>query len=152
MFLDADWTDTRTTATVMEQNVSVGYDQPGTYYWQMVAVAGDKRCERTGAITIGSAGGDGSTVVWIPVASRAPGANNSTWRTDISIFNPTSFTVSVAITIYTTSGPVVRLVTIGPFGQLVQADVVGWLIPGASLSGAGRASNGGRWPSVRGTA
>ncbi|MCD4749172.1 MAG: hypothetical protein K8R59_07345 [Thermoanaerobaculales bacterium] len=130
------WTDTRTTATVMEQNVTVGYDQPGTYNWKMVAVAGNERCERTGAITIGSTGGAGTTVVWIPVASRADGAFNSTWRTDISIFNPTSITATVAITIYTTSGPVIRVITISPFGQFIQTDVVGWLIPGASLSGA----------------
>ncbi len=130
------WTDTRTTATVMEQNVNVAFDQPGTYNWQMVAVAGNKRCVRTGAIKIGSAGGGGTTVVWIPVVSRADGANNSTWRSDISIFNPTSVTATVAITIYTTSGPIIRVITIRPFGQWVRTDVVGWLVPGASLSGA----------------
>ncbi len=130
------WTDTRTTATVAEQNVSVSYDQPGTYNWQMVAVAGDKRCERTGAITVGSNGNAGTTVVWIPVGSRANGANNSTWRTTITIFNPTSVRATVAITIFTPSGPVIRVITIRPWGTFVQNDIVGWLVPGANLSGA----------------
>lgn len=130
------WTDTRTTATVMEQNVNVGFDQPGTYNWQMVAVAGNKRCERTGAIRIGSNGNAGTTVVWIPVGSRANGANNSTWRTTITIFNPTSVTATVAVTIFTPSGPIIRIITIRPWGTFVQNDVVGWLVPGSSLSGA----------------
>ncbi len=119
-----------------EQNVSVSYDQPGTYNWQMVAVAGDKRCERTGAITVGSNGNAGTTVVWIPVGSRANGANNSTWRTTITIFNPTSVRATVAITIFTPSGPVIRVITIRPWGTFVQNDIVGWLVPGANLSGA----------------
>lgn len=130
------WTDTQTTATVASQNVSVAYDQPGTYNWQMVAVAGNKRCERTGSIKVGSNGSTGSTIVWIPVGSRANGANNSTWRTTINIFNPTSVTATVAITIFTPNGPIIRVITIRPWGTFVQNDVVGWLVPGASLSGA----------------
>jgi hypothetical protein len=128
--------DTQTTATVFERNTTMRYDQPGTFNWQMVAVAGNERCVRTGSIKVGSSGQTGSTIVWIPVVSRANGANNSTWRSDISIFNPTSVTATVAITIYTTSGPIIRVITIRPFGQWVRTDVVGWLIPGASLSGA----------------
>lgn len=130
------WPDTRTTATVMDQNFTGSFDQPGTYNWQMVAVAGNSRCERTGSVTVGSTGANGAVDVWIPVGSRADGANNSTWRTDIAIFNPSSIMVTVQITIFTSSGPVTKVVTINPFGQFVRTDVVGWLIPGASLSGA----------------
>jgi hypothetical protein len=130
------WPDTRTTATVMDQNFTGSFDQPGTYNWQMVAVADNERCERTGSTTVGSTGASGAVDVWIPVGSRANGANNSTWRTDIAIFNPSSVVVTVQVIIYTTSGPVSQVVSINPFGQFVQTDVVGWLVPGGSLSGA----------------
>lgn len=130
------WNDTRTTATVMEPSFTSRYDQPGTYNWQMIAVADNQRCERTGALTVGSTGAATAVNVWIPVGSRAAGANGSIWRTDIAIFNPTSVVATVRITIFTTSGPTTRTITVNPFGQVILTDAVGWLIPGASLSGS----------------
>ncbi len=133
--------DTSTTATSFERSFTVTYDQPGTHNWQLVVVADNQRCERTGTITVTSGGGGSSPVVWVPVGSRSPGANGSIWRTDLGILNGNGISVTVTITIYTTSGPITRTVTIPAGGQKVITDVIGWVVPNSSLSGAIRISS-----------
>ncbi len=128
--------DTDTTATVFQQSFTNTYDEAGSHNWQLVVIADDQRCERNGTITVTSGGGGGSSVVWVPVGSRASGANNSIWRTDLGILNSNSVAVTVTITIYTNGGPVSGTVTLPAFGQRVMTDVVGWLVPGSSMSGA----------------
>ncbi len=122
------------TATLFTRNGSWSYDTPGTYTWSL-AVIGDNggRCDRTGTITVTGGGGGGNTI-WIPVGSRANGANNSVWVTDLGIFNPTSVTVTITIRIWVTSGPIDRTITLVPFGQRIITDIIGWFNPGLFTS------------------
>jgi hypothetical protein len=130
--------DDNTTATVFDRNATWSYDAPGTYNWLFSAVADNGQCQRAGSINItgGGGGGGGQNVIWIPVVSRANGANNSIWITDVGIFNPGTVVATVTIRIYVTTGAIDRVVTINPGGQLVITDIVGWFNPGLYTSAA----------------
>jgi hypothetical protein len=124
------------TATIQAQNGSWVYNAPGTYTWLFVVTgANGGRCERTGTITV-TGGGGSATTTWIPVVSRASGANNSIWRTDVGIFNPGTATANVTINIYVSTGTLTRTVTIGAGGQRVIGDIVGWFDPSLNTSAA----------------
>jgi len=134
--------DSNSTATINQQNPTVTYDAPGTYTWDMVVTTADGgRCEKTGTITVTSGGGGGGGGVpgvkngWIPVVIHGTGANGSIWITDVGIFNTGTAVATVTITIYTTSGPIIKTVTINPWGQIVITDIVGWLVPGVNVTG-----------------
>jgi len=125
------------TATSFGRNGTWSYGQPGVYTWSMYVI-GDNggRCVRTGTINVtgGGTGGINTGVVWIPVGSRATGANGSIWRTDIGIFNPTTVTVTVTIQVWVSTGPIVRTISIVPFGQRIITDVIGWFDPSLWIS------------------
>ena len=125
--------DDNNTATIFTRNATWSYDAPGTYTWNYSAMIDNQRCDRTGTITV-TGGGGGSDVIWVPVVSRANGANNSTWVSDLGIFNPGTVTVTVTIQIHVTTGPIIKTVNINGGGQLVITDVVGWFNPGLYTS------------------
>ncbi len=135
--------DTNTTATINQKSPQVTYDAPGTYTWQLVVVTSDGgRCEKTGTITVTSGGGGGGggaglgvTNGWIPVAINATGANGSVWVTNVGIFNTGSAVATITITIYTANGPIIKTLTLNPWGQTIITDIVGWLVPGVRVTG-----------------
>ncbi len=129
--------DGYSTATIFGENGGWVYETPGTYNWSF-SVIGDNggRCDRSGTINITGSGGGGDGVIWIPVGSRATGLNNSIWRTDIGIFNPTSVTVTVTIYIWIPNGPISRTITLVPFGTRIITDVIGWISPNTFTSAA----------------
>ena len=109
---------------------------PGTYNWLFSAGVDGETCRRTGSINVTGGGGGGSNVIWVPVVSRANGANNSTWVSDIGIFNPGTVAVTVTIKIWVTTGVLTKTVNINAGGQIVITDVVGWFNPGLYTSAA----------------
>ncbi len=74
--------------------------------------------------------------IWIPVVSRANGANNSTWVSDIGIFNPGTVAVTVTIRIWVTTGVLAKTVNVNAGGQVIITDVIGWFNPGLYTSAA----------------
>jgi hypothetical protein len=101
-------------------------------------------CEKFGTITVTNSGGGGGgggggtapgvTNGWIPVVIHGNGANGSVWVTDVTILNTGSGAATVTITVQTSSGPVTRTITLGPWGQRLIPDIINWLIPGASVT------------------
>ena len=124
------------TATIFDRNATWSYANPGTYKWVFSAIADNGRCDRQGNISISGGGGGGTTTTWIPVGSRATGANNSTWRTNVGIFNPGTVTVTVIIRIWVTTGIISRTITIPGGGMRIINDVIGWIDPGTFGSGS----------------
>jgi hypothetical protein len=123
------------TATIFDRNATWIYNTAGTYNWLFSTVGDNGQCERSGTINV-TGGGGGNTTIWIPVVSRANGANNSTWRSDIGIFNPGTVAATVIIKIYVSTGVISRTITINPGGQRVITDVIGWFDPDLFTSGA----------------
>lgn len=123
------------TLSVPQRNATWIYNEARTYDWMFVALAGDARCERTGSINV-TGGGGTTTTTWIPVVSRATGANNSIWRTDVGIFNPGTATANVTVRIYVSTGTLTRTITVAPGGQRVISDVIGWIDPNLFTSAA----------------
>ncbi|MEX1310824.1 MAG: hypothetical protein AB1Z65_10425, partial [Candidatus Sulfomarinibacteraceae bacterium] len=124
------------TATIFDRNATWSYANPGTYKWVFSAIADNGRCDRQGNISISGGGGGGTTTTWIPVGSRANGANNSTWRTNVGIFNPGTVTATVIIRIWVTTGIISRTITIPGGGMRIIEDVIGWIDPGTFGSGS----------------
>jgi hypothetical protein len=125
------------TATIFDRNATWSYASPGTYNWTFSAIADNGRCDRQGTINItGGGGGGGTTTIWIPVVSRANGANNSTWRSDIGIFNPGTTTATVIIRVHVATGVISRTITLNGGGQRIITDIIGWVDPDSFTSGA----------------
>lgn len=85
----------------------------------------------------------------IPAVGRVPGANGTFWRSDVTFYNPTSSTMSLALR-YQPAGADNRFVnalplTVGAGKTLVLADVLNWL---AINSGSGALDV--RWSSPTG--
>lgn len=76
------------------------------------------------------------TTLFIPAVINTPGAENSFWRTDVWIYNPSpdALTITVAY-LAGTANPTERAITIGPKGQLEITNIVESLF-GASGLGA----------------
>jgi len=124
------------TATIFDQNATWSYGSPGSHRWVFSAIADHGRCDRQGNINITSGGGGGTTTTWIPVGSRANGANNSTWRTDVGIFNPGTTMITVVIRVWVSAGIISRTIAIPGGGTRIITDVIGWINPGTFGSGS----------------
>jgi len=122
------------TATIFDRNATWIYDSPGTYNWLFSASVENETCRRSGSINVTGGGGGGSGVIWVPVVSHANGANNSTWVSDLGIFNPGTVATTVIIKIYVTTGTIIKTVNINAGGQIIITDVVGWFSPGLVAS------------------
>ncbi|MGV8042572.1 MAG: hypothetical protein AB2L07_21825 [Thermoanaerobaculaceae bacterium] len=61
---------------------------------------------------------------WLPVASHAPGANQSAWRTDLGLLNPGTYAASATLRFHLPTGVLTRSQTVVPGQQLILADVV----------------------------
>ncbi|HEY0139784.1 MAG TPA: hypothetical protein VGF48_02750 [Thermoanaerobaculia bacterium] len=78
----------------------------------------------------------------IPAVAHADGANNSVWRSDIRLFNPSQGSANVTVTYYPTSGAsIARVITVGGLQTAVLEDIVASTFNQASGIGALRISS-----------
>ena len=109
------------------------------------SVGANSGAARTGTITAAgktfTVSQSGGTVVctysyWLPVGSHASGANQSQWRTDLSLLNRGGSTTSVDVRLYASSGMVSRVTSVAGNAQEILRDAVGWVSSSYSGSGA----------------
>ena len=114
--------------------VSHAYGTPGSYAWTLTATADGTSCSSTGTISIGPAGG----AAWsaILVASHAPGAEGSVWRTDLVLLNPHAAAVDVTLTYLDGSQSASGTVSLAPGETTRYGDVL------VTLLGLGGATTG----------
>jgi PKD repeat protein len=82
-------------ATGHGAQVSHAYSFPGSYDWSLSATADSASCSSSGTISVGPGGGAAWSAVL--VASHAPGAEGSVWRTDVVLLNPGGAPVDVTL-------------------------------------------------------
>jgi PKD repeat protein len=70
-----------------------------------------------------------ATTLLVPVAARLAGANNSIWRTDLRVFNPTTATQTMTIDLHTPSGTQTKSVDVGGGETVGYDDVIATLFP-----------------------
>jgi PKD repeat protein len=114
--------------------VSHAYGSPESYAWTLTATADGTSCSSTGTISIGPAGGAAWSAVL--VASHAPGAEGSVWRTDLVLLNPHGAAADVTLRYLDGSQPATASASLAP-GETVRYDDVM-----VSLLGLGRSSTG----------
>lgn len=113
------------------------YDATGTLRWQLTVAVDGETCRDAGDITISGAGPAAcERTWWVPVASRADGLHGSVWRTDLGLLGVDEGTVAVEVRLHTDDGIVSRVVSVAPAAMVNLADVVDWIDPGRSGSGA----------------
>lgn len=120
--------------TGTSRSVSVANGQ--TYYWRVVAKNSCGSTSSTGStrsFSVANSGG-GTNVIWLPVASRAAGANNSQWRSDLGITNPNPSAANFEVRFHGSSGVLISSAFVSANGQSILQDVVGQL--GGTGSGA----------------
>ncbi|MFV2073561.1 MAG: PKD domain-containing protein [Thermoanaerobaculales bacterium] len=129
LFGDGDTSD--------KQNPGHAYDESSTYRWSMTASASGATCIRSGHITIV---GDGpqncSSTYWVPVVSRADGAFDSVWRSDLGLLGAGEATAAVELRFHGPNGTVTRVISVARGAMVNLVDVVGWMSPGVEASGA----------------
>lgn len=74
--------------------------------------------------------------VWVPVASHNSGSNQSQWRTDLGILNPTDAAVTVQLKLHVGATVYTRSETVAAREQAILTDVVALIQPGFLGSGA----------------
>lgn len=74
--------------------------------------------------------------VWVPVASHNSGSNQSQWRTDLGILNPTDEAVTVQLTLHVGATVTTRSETVAAREQAILTDVVALIQPGFLGSGS----------------
>jgi len=112
-----------------------------TYYYRVRALRACTGQTATSAysstlsVTV-TAGGAATTSVWLPVATRAAGANSSQWRTDIGLLNLGGATATC--TMYYKSGATVKTyqTTVAGGRHVILRDVVGPTYLAGSGSGS----------------
>jgi len=120
-----------------EQNPSHSYTTTGTLPWTLTATADDASCVDSGVITVSGAGPqDCSSTYWVPVVSRANGANGSVWRSDLGLLGVDPNGAAVELRFHGSDPNPTRVVTVAPGAMVALVDVVNWLDEGFSGSGA----------------
>jgi PKD repeat protein len=115
--------------------VSHAYGTPGTYDWTLTATADGTSCSSTGTISIGPAGGAAWSAVL--VASHAPGAEGSVWRTDLVLLNPHAAAADVTLRYLDGSQPTTGTVSLAPGETVRYGDVLVTLLHlGGTTTGA----------------
>jgi len=64
------------------------------------------------------------TRLWFPVASHVTGSNNSRWRTDLAVLNPSAETANLELRLHTSSGILGTKTSVAPEEQAILGDVV----------------------------
>lgn len=65
-----------------------------------------------------------ATRSWVQVASRATGTNQSQWRTDLGVLNPSTQPASVQVRFHKSTGVATNTVSVAPGQQAILVDVV----------------------------
>ncbi len=124
-------------ASSTEQNPGHSYQTTGTLRWRVTASVDDAHCVRSGDLTVtGGPPDECLHTYWVPVVSRADGANGSVWRSDVGLLGSDPDGADVELRFHATAGTVVRPVTVAADAMVNLVDVVGWLDPAISGSAA----------------
>jgi len=119
------------------QNPTYTYTSTGTLRWGMTAAIDDTSCTESGDITVSGAGPtECSLTYWVPVVSRANGANGSVWRSDLGLLGVDPAGSAVEIKFHANGSSATKVVTVAPDAMVNLVDVVTWLDPSFSGSGA----------------
>jgi len=120
-----------------QQNPTHSYAALGTLRWQ-VTVSGDGViCTEAGDITVSGSGPTACDYTyWVPVISRAGGANGSVWRTDLGLLGADSDGAAVELRFHGGDANAIRTVTVVADAMVNLVDVVAWLDADFSGSGA----------------
>ena len=122
-------------APATESQVSHVYDTPGSYDWTLTATADGASCSSSGTIAIGPGGGAAWSAVL--VASHAPGAEGSVWRTDLVLLNPGAAPIDVTMRYLDGSQTATAAVTLAAGETVRYGDVlVSLLHLGGTTTGA----------------
>lgn len=69
--------------------------------------------------------GEAAKALTIPAVAHANGANNSVWRSDLRLFNPSQQSANVTLSYYPSSGAAIdRVISVGAFQTAVLEDLV----------------------------
>ena len=124
-------------STVNEQNPTYVYGSTGTLRWGMTAATDDASCTHSGDITVSGVGpAECSLTYWVPVVSRANGANASVWRSDLGLLGADPAGAAVELRFHASGSSATKVVTVAPDAMVNLVDVVAWLDSGVSGSGA----------------
>lgn len=118
-------------ASSSSQSPSHAYTSAGIYPWTLTASVAGVTCTKSGTISIAgppqASGASVTTIYWLPVASHAPGAQGSQWRTDLGLLNLGSVAANVVTVLHVPGNPVQGSATVGAGSQGIFPDVVGQL-------------------------
>ncbi len=118
-------------------NPTYTYSAIGTLRWGMTAAADAASCTRSGDITVSGTGpGTCDLTYWVPVVSRTNGAQGSVWRSDLGLLGVDPAGSAVELRFHAGGSSATRIVTVAPDAMVNLVDVVQWLDPGFSGSGA----------------
>ncbi len=124
-------------ATSDEQNPSHTFNTTGTLRWTLTASADDASCVASRTITVSGAGPQECTsTYWVPVVSRANGANGSVWQTDLGLLGVDPQGAEVELIFHGSDPNPTAVVTVAPGAMVDLVDVVDWIDEGFSGSGA----------------
>ena len=124
-------------STSDEQNPTYEYSSTGTLRWGMTATADSVSCTRSGDITVSGAGPEECDLTyWVPVISRGDGLNGSVWRSDLGLLGSDPAGAAVELRFHGSGSSASRVVTVAPDAMVNLTDVVEWLDPDFSGSGA----------------
>jgi PKD repeat protein/streptogramin lyase len=123
--------------TSVAQNPSHTYGSIGTLRWGLTVTVDDASCTSSGDITVSGDGpADCSHTAWVPVVSRANGANGSVWRSDVGLLGADPDGAAVELRLHREGGVASRPVTVVNGAMVSLVDVVDWIDPGSTGSGA----------------
>ncbi|MBK9065165.1 MAG: PKD domain-containing protein [Acidobacteria bacterium] len=117
-------------ATSSGQSPSHTYASAGAYPWTLTASVAGVTCTKSGTISIAGppqASNSAATVYWLPVASHAPGAQGSQWRTDLGLLNLGTAAANVVTVLHVPGNPVQGTASVAAGSQGIFPDVVGQL-------------------------
>jgi hypothetical protein len=119
------------------QSVVHSYPTTGTLRWQVGISLDGATCIDAGDITVSGAGPAACELVyWVPVVSRADGANGSVWRSDLGLLGADPSGAAVELRFHGAGAATSRVVTVAPGAMVNLTDVVAWLAPSFAGSGA----------------
>lgn len=124
-------------ATSDAQNPSYTYSSTGTLRWGMTAAVDNASCTESGDITVSGAGpNECSLTYWVPVVSLTDGANGSVWQSDLGLLGVDPAGSAVELRFHANGSSATGVVTVAPDAMVNLVDVVAWLDPSFSGSGA----------------
>lgn len=120
-----------------QQNPTHSYAALGTMRWQVTASGDGASCTDAGDITVSGTGPAACDhTYWVPVISRAGGANGSVWRTDLGLLGADPDGAAVELRFHGGDSNATRTVTVVTDAMVNLVDVVAWLDADFSGSGA----------------